>query len=33
MISFKKWKRAVTNELICEEQKKLFYKYETPESS
>ncbi|HEY5824940.1 MAG TPA: alpha/beta hydrolase [Cyclobacteriaceae bacterium] len=32
MISFKKWKNAVTNGMTCEEQKKSFYEYATPES-
>jgi len=32
MMSFKKWRRVVTNGMTCDEQKKLFYEYATPES-
>ena len=32
MISFKKWKRVVTNGMTCDDQRHLFYKYAIPES-
>lgn len=32
MISFRKWKRAITNGLTCKQQKQLFYNYAIPES-
>jgi len=32
MVSFRKWKQAFANEMSCEKQKELYYKYAIPES-
>ncbi len=32
MVSFKKWKDAITNGMTCEQQKQSFYRYAIPES-
>lgn len=32
LVSFQKWKQAFANEMSCEDQKSLYYKYAIPES-